>query len=201
MLSQEISEVRRDALDDRVERIDGPVRSLQCILRKQIEDQQSLLRVVISAGGQLLKTFGRHGFVNGGLRRQSSGDGWLGGDDDRLPAFQDDPLKPDVICEDAVLERKPVQILRRRGTMREGTEGNAVALLFVGNGRLEIATGTLVKVNAMFAAACVLRGESVRLACRSLRPIERAVAAPFQFALRARAQWHRDLELLERLHA
>jgi hypothetical protein len=106
----------------------------------------------------LLKTLGRHGFVNGGLRGQRSGDGWLRGYDDWLPAFQDDAFKPDVGGEDAVLERKPVQIFRGRGPVREGTEGNAVALLLVGNGRLEITTGTFVKVDAMFAATCVLRG-------------------------------------------
>jgi hypothetical protein len=158
VLPQEIREVGRDALDDRVERVDGFVRSLQRILRKQIEDQQSLLRVVISAGGQLLKTLGRHHFVNRGLRGQNSSDGRLRGDDDQPSTFQDDALKPDVVSEDAVLEREPVEIFRGRSAVCEGTEGNAVALLFVGNGRLEVATGTLVKVDAVFAATRVFRG-------------------------------------------
>jgi hypothetical protein len=92
------------------------------------------------------------------LRGQNSSDGRLRGDDDQLSTFQDDALEPDVVSEDAILERKPVEIFRGRGAVCEGTEGNAVALLRVGNGRLEVAAGTLIVVDAVFAATRVFRG-------------------------------------------
>jgi hypothetical protein len=66
---------------------------------------------------------------------------WLGGktadaglrndDEGESPVFQD-VLQPDIVVEEAVMQRLAVEIFGGRGAAREGTERDAVAFLSLG---------------------------------------------------------------------
>lgn len=152
MLAQEPAELGCDTLNDRINGEDDSVRSLNRVAREKIENQQPNAFIVIRTVRQLLVTLASHQFVQRGLGRGNPFDGGLGSNDDWFAMVQNDALQPDVIVEQLVLQRQPVEIFSRGCSSRIGSQRDAVTQLTFQQGGLEIALRAPVEINLMLAA-------------------------------------------------
>lgn len=116
--SQEISEVSRYTLYHWVNGIHRPVIRFDCVPRKKVIDQQPAMTIEKCPICELREPLGCHQSVDVFSACRIASDTRLRGDDRQLTARPPHyGFQPDIVIEDTILEREPIQVFSGSSAM------------------------------------------------------------------------------------